>query len=59
MLAAVLKRHTGAPNAWITRKLDMGIPRAVSQNVGKLNASESEASEAYRRLRAVMTKCPP
>jgi hypothetical protein len=58
MLAAVLKRHTSAPNVWITRMLNMGIPQAVSQNVGKLHASGAEDSEAYRKLRIVMTQCP-
>lgn len=56
MLAAVLKRHTSAPNVWITRMLNMGIPQAVSQNVGRLHASGAEDSEAYRSLRTEMTE---
>jgi len=56
MLAAILKRHTSAPNVWITKILNMGIPQAVSQNVGRLHASGAEDTEAYRRLRPEMTK---
>ena len=56
MLAAVLKRHTSAPNVWITRMLNMGIPQAVSQKVGRLDDAGGEKSENYRRLRAAMTQ---
>ena len=30
LLAAAIKRHTSATNVWITEKLNMGIPQAVS-----------------------------
>ena len=33
-IASVLKSKTGAPNAWIARKLNMGVPHAVSRYVG-------------------------
>ena len=56
MLSAVLKRHTSVTNVWITRMLNMGIPQAVSQNVGKLRASGIEETEAFRRLQAAMTQ---
>jgi hypothetical protein len=31
MLAAVMKRYTSATNVWITERLNMGIPQAVSR----------------------------
>jgi hypothetical protein len=45
-----MKRYTSATNVWITRKLNMGIPQAVSQNVGKFNASGGEEDERYKKL---------
>lgn len=54
MIAAVLKGHTSATNVWIAKKLNMGIPQAVSQNVGKLRASSVDNSKAYQLLRRAM-----
>jgi len=45
-----MKRYTSATNVWITRKLNMGIPQAVSQNVGKFNAAGGEKDERYKKL---------
>jgi REP element-mobilizing transposase RayT len=50
LLAAAMKRYTSATNVWITKKLNMGIPQAVSQNVGKFNASGGEEDERYKKL---------
>ena len=48
MLAAVMKRYTSATNVWITERLNMGIPQAVSQNVGKLHQSGGEEIRLIR-----------
>lgn len=50
MLAAAIKKHTSATNVWITEKLNMGIPQAVSQNVGKFFASEEDQKDDYQDL---------
>ena len=50
MLASALKRSTSATNVWIAGKLNMGIPQAVSQNVGKFYASGGDETEAYQEL---------
>jgi hypothetical protein len=50
LLAAAMKRYTSATNVWITKKLNMGIPQAVSQNVGKFNAAGGEKDERYKKL---------
>jgi hypothetical protein len=50
MLAAVMKRYTSATNVWITERLNMGIPQAVSQNVGKFHQSGGDGNEAYQDL---------
>jgi len=55
MLAAVIKRHTSATNVWITGRLNMGIPQAVSQDVGKFHAAGGEGTEAYQELIINMT----
>ena len=48
---AVIKRHTSATNVWITGRLNMGIPQAVSQNVSKFYAAAGgEGTEAYQEL---------
>lgn len=50
LLATVIKRRTSATNVWITEKLNMGIPQAVSQNVGKFVASGGLEVQAYQKL---------
>jgi len=50
MLAAVIKGHTSATNVWITKKLNMGISQAVSQNVGKFHAAGGRETDAYQEL---------
>ncbi|MGK0177132.1 MAG: hypothetical protein ACI91V_001008, partial [Lentimonas sp.] len=50
MLASVIKKHTSATNVWITGKLNMGIPQAVSQTVGKFCAAGGNKTEVYQEL---------
>jgi hypothetical protein len=50
MLASALKRSTSATNVWITGKLNMGISRGVSQNVGKFYEAGGRETEAYQGL---------
>ena len=50
LLAAAIKKHTSATNVWITGKLNMGIPQAVSQNVGKFFASGEDQKDDYQDL---------
>jgi REP element-mobilizing transposase RayT len=50
MLASVIKKHTSATNVWITGKLNMGIPQAVSQVVGKFCAAGGNKTEVYQEL---------
>jgi REP element-mobilizing transposase RayT len=56
MLAAVMKRFTSATNVWITEKLNMGIPQAVSQNVGKFYQTGGDDTEDYRKLIIIITE---
>ena len=37
-------------NVWITERLNMGIPQAVSQNVGKFYEAGGDGAEAYQGL---------
>ena len=50
LLAAVMKRYTSATNVWITERLNMGIPQAVTQNVGKCYEAGGDGAEAYQGL---------
>ena len=50
LLAAAIKKHTSATNVWITGRLNMGIPQAVSQNVGKFFASGKDQKKSYRDI---------
>ena len=50
MLSAVIKQCTCATNVWITEQLAMGIPQAVSQNVGKFHQSGADANKAYQNI---------
>jgi hypothetical protein len=50
MLASVIKKHTSATNVWITGKLNMGIPQAVSQVVGNFYAAGGNKTEGYKEL---------
>jgi len=58
MLASALKRSTSATNVWIAGKLNMGIPQAVSQNVGKFYEAGGHETEAYQGLIIRITECP-
>jgi hypothetical protein len=42
--------YTSATNVWITESLNMGIPQAVSQNVGKFYEAGGDGAEAYQGL---------
>ena len=50
LLAAAIKKHTSATNVWITEKLNMGIPQAVSQNVGTFFLSGEDQKDDYQDL---------
>ncbi len=49
-VACELKRHTNAPNAWIAKRLHMGVPQAVSVHVGRFASEGGDASEAYQNF---------
>ena len=55
MVAAVMMQCTCATNVWIT----MGIPQAVSQNVGKFHQSGADANKAYQNLILRITEMAP
>lgn len=50
IIAAALKRKTSATNVWITRRLNMGIPQAVSQNVGRFRQEGGESGNSFKKL---------
>ena len=46
-IALALKRRSNAPNAWIARRLYMGVPQAVTVNIGRFKAEGGESSPDY------------
>jgi len=56
MVACALKRHTSAPNTWIARELNMGVPQAVSMYVGKFRMAKGEASQPYQKMTQRITE---
>jgi len=50
-IAAELKRHTNAPNAWIALRLHMGVPHAVTIHLGKLDPNNPEYLEFLKIYR--------
>jgi len=47
-IARELKRRSNAPNAWISRRLHMGVPQAVTVNIGRFEAEAKDSSPAYQ-----------
>jgi len=50
-IAAELKRHTNAPNAWIALRLHMGVPHAITIHLGKLDPNNPEYLEFLKIYR--------
>ncbi len=50
MIACALKQRTSAPNGWITNKLNMGIPQAVSLHVGRYRKSKLDRKPPHLAL---------
>jgi hypothetical protein len=46
-LAAWLKRHTSATNRWLTERLHMGPPDAVSRYVGEVRGGKRPAAQEF------------
>ena len=57
-VAQELKRRTNAPNAWIAKRLHLGLPQAVTVHVGRFASKGGDASEAYQKFIQRFTKCP-
>lgn len=49
-LAALLKQNTSATNVWITQKLNMGAPDAVSRYVSAFRRNQGDQNESYKGL---------
>lgn len=49
-LAALLKQKTSATNVWISQKLNMGAPDAVSRYVSEFRRNEGDQNESYKGL---------
>jgi hypothetical protein len=49
-VAHELKRRTSAPNAWIAKRLHMGVPQAVTVHVGRFAAERGHTSKAYHEF---------
>lgn len=46
-IAREIKRRTCAPNAWIAKRLHMGVPQAVSFHVGRLERDRKPSTKGY------------
>jgi len=46
-IANEMKRRSNAPNAWIAKRLHMGVPQAVTVNIGRFKAGGKESSSDY------------
>lgn len=55
-VAHELKRRTNAPNAWIAKRLHMGVPQAVSVHTGRFASKGGDASEGYHKFIQRFTK---
>lgn len=55
-VAAELKRRTNAPNAWIARRLHMGVPHAVTVHVGAFERGKNKDFKDYRKFIERFTK---
>ena len=47
-IASWLKRHSSVSNAWLSKRLNMGAPNAVSNNCGRYQR-EREGSCSYAK----------
>ena len=55
-IASVLKERSSATNVWIARKLNMGVPQAVTIHVGGLDKVELKENLDYQKLIYEFTK---
>jgi len=55
-VAAELKRRTNAPNAWIARRLHMGVPHAVTVHVSTFECADKRQYEEYEDFIEKFTK---
>ena len=53
-VALRLKETTQAGDRWLTERLNMGRPEAVSVDVGRLKAAGAETDEAYSKLTTIV-----
>ena len=42
-----MKRRSNAPNAWIAKRLHMGVPQAVTVYIGRFEKEKKLSSPAY------------
>ncbi|WP_226894848.1 transposase [Luteolibacter marinus] len=54
MLAAVIRRHTGASTEWIAKRLAMGTPGSVSRLTGVVRRSTEKTKECEKLGRMLM-----
>ena len=50
LIAAVLKHKTSASNGWIAKKLNMGVPHAVSRYVGEFKQNANDKRKDFLEL---------
>jgi putative transposase len=49
-IAYYLKHHSSASNVWISSKLNMGVPQAVSLHTGRFDPSRGSSKNAYEEF---------
>jgi hypothetical protein len=49
-MASHLKRNSSVPNAWLSERLNMGVPNAVSNNCGWYQREAESRCKIARRL---------
>lgn len=49
-IASQLKRNSSTPNAWLSRRLKMGVPNAVSNNCGRYQREEENRCGYAKQL---------
>ncbi len=55
-VAAEMKRWTNAPNAWIARRLHMGVPHAVTVHVRAFECAKYKHSGDHKKFIEIFTK---
>jgi putative transposase len=50
-IASQLKRSSSAPNPWLSKRLNMGVPNAVSNNCGRYQREEEIRCEYAKQLK--------